>query len=230
MARNVTLLDLRTRVRQRADAENDPHVTDTEIDGLINNANTAFYDDLISSAPPDYFRTSYTFSTANGTVAYALPADFYKLRQLYVIDQTGIFRPLEQVDEVARHSYRAPNSVCSMRLDYIPVPTGLVNNTDEMDGINGWDEFIVLTAAIDIKNKKEDDASALIRKRNEVQERMRKMAPRDEGAPRHVIRRNYYGQSRRAWYVESAVQAQVHGYTLVGSNIEVYRFAGHIAL
>lgn len=230
MARTVTLLDLRTRVRQRADAENDPHVTDTEIDGLINNAHTAFYDLLIGSAPPDYFRTSYSFSTASGTVAYNLPSDFYKLRQLYVIDQTGIYRPLEQVDEVARYSYRAPNATCSMRLDYVPVPTDLADDTDELDGINGWDEFIVLTAAIDIKNKKEDDASALIRKRNEVQARMEKMAPRDEGSPRHVIRRNHYGQNRRAWYVESAVQAQVHGYTLVGSTIEVYRFAGHIAL
>lgn len=230
MARNVTLSDMRTRVRQRADAEADPHVTDSEITGLINNARTAFYDLLIGSAPPDYFRTSSTFSTANGTVAYNLPSDFYKLRQLYVIDATGIYRPLEQVDEVARYSYRAPNAVCSMRLDYVPVPTDLSADGDTLDGINGWDEFVVLTAAIDIKNKKEDDASALIRKRAELQQRIESMAPRDEGSPRHIIRRNHYGQGRRAWYIESAVQAQVHGYTLVGSTIEVYRFAGHIAL
>jgi len=229
MARTVTLAELRTRVRQRADAENDPHVTDTEINDLINNAYTSMYDRMIDSCPPDYFRTSYTFSTASGTVAYNLPSDFYKLRQLYSTDSTGIYRPIDQVDEVARYAFRAPDAVCSMRLDYIPVATEMDDDADTIDGVNGWDEVVVLTAAIDIKNKKEDDPSALLRKKAELEQRIDKMAPRDEGSPRHIVRRNHViGSSRRNWFMTNSQRQHVDGYCLVGSTIEVYRFAGHL--
>ncbi len=229
MARTVTLATMRTKVRQRADAENDPHVTDAEIDGLINDAYTFFYDKLIESCPPDYFRTTYTFNTADGTVAYALPSDFYKLRQVYSVENSVHNRPLEQVDEVARRAYRAPDAVNSMRLDYIPVASTLSDDSDTIDGINGWDELVVLTAAIDIKNKKEDDATPLLRKQRMLLERVEKMAPRDEGSPRHIIRRRYpRAPFRRFGYsaTDSSTRQDVDGYTLVGGNIEIYRFHG----
>lgn len=229
MARTVTLASMRTRVRQRADAEGDPHVTDDEIDGLINDAYTFFYDKLIESCPPDYFRTTYTFNTADGTIQYALPSDFYKLRQVYSVENSVHYRPLEQVDEVERRSYRAPDAVNAMRLDYIPVAATLSVDGDTIDGINGWDELVVLTAAIDIKNKKEDDAGALLRKQRMLLERIDKMAPRDHGAPRHIVRRRYpsvpFGKKNYNTS-DTATRQDVDGYTLVGGNIEIYRFHG----
>jgi hypothetical protein len=228
MARTVTLTQLQTRVRQRADAEGDPHVTDAEITGLINDAYTGLYDQLILSCPPDYFRTTNTFSTANGTVSYSLPTDFYKVRQVYSVDESGVFRPLNQIDEVARYSYRAPDGVYSVRLDYVPVAGTLTNANDTMDGINGWDEAVVLQAAIDIKNKKEDDPGALLAKKREVEERIRKLAQRDDGSPRHIVARNNYALGRRSWYTEATPRNHVDAYCVVGGNIEIYRFAGHL--
>ena len=72
MAKNITLAALKTRTLQRADAENDPHISTSELVNLINSAKHRYYDLLVAAGPPDYFRTTYNFSTASGTTSYAL--------------------------------------------------------------------------------------------------------------------------------------------------------------
>lgn len=84
----VTLLQLRTQARQRADAENSQYITDAELTGYINNSAAELYDLLIGAYDADYFLESVSFSTTSGTADYLLPngtlysaaKTFYKLR------------------------------------------------------------------------------------------------------------------------------------------------------
>ncbi len=84
----VTLLQLRTQARQRADLENSQYVTDTELNGYINNSVAELYDHLIGAYDSDYFIESIAFNSVGGQVDYPLPdgtlysaaKPFYKLR------------------------------------------------------------------------------------------------------------------------------------------------------
>jgi hypothetical protein len=68
-----TLLDLRTTVRQESDTENDPHVSDTEINGYINTAYLELYALLVSSFGDDYYTTFATFPGDGVSEIYPLP-------------------------------------------------------------------------------------------------------------------------------------------------------------
>jgi len=74
----ITLSSLRTSVRQRADMEFSQFVTDTELDGYINNSYKELYD-LVTSRFEDYYSSQLLFTVSSGSTQ-ALPTDFYKLR------------------------------------------------------------------------------------------------------------------------------------------------------
>jgi len=84
----VTLLQLRTLARQRADLENSQYVTDSELNGYINNSVAELYDLLIGCYDSDYFIESIEFNSVPGQNDYQLPngtlysgaKPFYKLR------------------------------------------------------------------------------------------------------------------------------------------------------
>lgn len=214
MARTVTRSTLCTRVQQRADVENDTHVSTSEINDLINEAIPRVWDILVSCAPPDYYLTEYAFSTVAGTIPYALPADFYKVRRLVEDMGSGRRRPIESVNDSERGYYEAPAGVSTMILRYIPVAPTLGSDVATFDGVNGWEELIVLEAAIDVIAKQERDPSALMAKRAREEQRIRSMAYRDAGSPQTIRRVGKDPFSR--W------ERRVSGYQLVGSNIELY--------
>lgn len=69
----LTLLGLRTLARNQSDTENDPHVSDEEMNMWVNQSLLELYDLLIKSYGDDYF-TATAEITADGTAAlYALP-------------------------------------------------------------------------------------------------------------------------------------------------------------
>jgi hypothetical protein len=84
----VTLLELRTGARQRADQENSDFVTDAELDTYINSEIAELKDLLIGAYDSDYDVQTVSFSTTANTASYALPNGtnysaapaFYKLR------------------------------------------------------------------------------------------------------------------------------------------------------
>lgn len=84
----VTLLQMRTQARQRADLENSQYVTDSELTGYINNSVAELYDLLIGSYDADYFIESIEFNSVVGQSDYPLPngtlysaaKPFYKLK------------------------------------------------------------------------------------------------------------------------------------------------------
>lgn len=88
MADVVTVSDLVTFSRQRANMEASQFVTDTEILSLLNRAYKELYDLLVQTYQ-EYFLTSYTLTLIPGTDTYALPSDFYKLQGIDYITQAA---------------------------------------------------------------------------------------------------------------------------------------------
>ena len=81
---DITEANLVTRVRQRADMEDNYFVSDIEVQTYINAAIAELHDLLIQTYGQDYYVSSNTFTTTAGTDTYALStsagANFYKLR------------------------------------------------------------------------------------------------------------------------------------------------------
>lgn len=222
MALSVTLAQLRTRVRQRADIENDTHVSDTELNTYINDAITHLWDMLVMAAEPDYYRQTVTLTLVPGQLAYALssvfPAgNFYKIRQVYVQDGDRL-RPIDPLQGMSVQPTVAPRAAEVLTIHYIPCATRLSLDADTFDGINGWEELVVVMAAIDVKTKREEDASLLSAKKTAMESRIASMAYRDAGSPQKVNKRRY--RRRDPFYGMSTL---VSSYRLTAGYIEVYQ-------
>lgn len=212
---------MRDRIRQRADVVSTNHVTDEEINDLINEASTENWDLLVSCAPPDYYSSSTDVPVVAGTSVYSLPSDFYRLRGVQVLEGTDEYRPLGPVQDADIQRFRAPNTTATVRLRYIPSAPLLTDDAHTFDGVNGWEELIVLNAAIDILNKRGQDPSALMAKRDRLVERIRLNINRDAGEAPRVRRSSRRYDDRFRIYNNT-----VDGYILRAGNIELYRYSG----
>lgn len=222
MAGNVALSVLRTRVRQRADIENDTHVSNTELDTYINDAITHVWDMLVMAAEPDYYRKTVTLTLVPNQLSYSLATvfpdgDFYKIRQVYVQDGDRL-RPIDPLQGMSVQPCVAPRAAEVLTIQYIPKATILVADGDTFDGVNGWEELVVVMAAIDVKTKREEDASLLSAKKVAMESRIASMAYRDAGSPQKVNKRRY--RRRDPFYGMSTL---VSSYRLAAGYIEVYQ-------
>ena len=74
-----------------------------------------------------------------------------------------------------------------MRIWYIPRMTALLKDTDVVDGVSGWTEYIAVDAAIKALVKEESDVSALILHRQALEKRIEEAAEnRDAGEPETI--------------------------------------------
>lgn len=199
----VTLASLRLQVRQKADMVTSQFVTDSELTGYINSAYYELYDILIQKFGNDYYvATSFLF-TADGTAdSYPLPLDFYKSLGLELKDDTTHWSPVRKYSQGDRQGagydavprYRLRGSVISFssvpqngkvyRLWYIPRLSPLIGDSDLVDGVSGWEEYIVTDAAISCLSKEESDTSQLERERQGLERRIEAAAEnRDTGGP-----------------------------------------------
>jgi hypothetical protein len=95
--------------------------------------------------------------------------------------------------EAALHFDRNPGN-STLVVYYVPNPPRLEEDSSEIDGFAGWEEWIVRKVAIDILNKEESDTSALERQCAELEQRIKRMAAmRDTGAAYRVADVRNYG-------------------------------------
>lgn len=216
MARTVARSTLRTRIRYRTNTESETDPSDTELNDAINEALTEVYDLLVLASPPDYYSTE-TSITVTTSVTYALPSDFYKVRRVWEDKGSNRRTQLDLVPDDRRQNYVGPSGGQTVIMRYIPASTTLTSDASTFDGVDGWDELVVLVASIDVLNKKDIDPSPLMAKRDRIERRIREMAPRDFGnAPTIATHANldpyaYWNQN-------------IAGYNIVGGNLELYRF------
>lgn len=207
----LTVADLRTLARQRADMVNSNFVTSTEWVSYINFSYKELYDILVAKFE-DYYSTQYLFTVSNGLSTAPLPADFYKMRGMDRALGTGEYftiRPFTFEDRNNRRRaalYRGlypsiryrilgnnllftPDDAANgdYRLWYIPRASDLVLDTDTVDGVNGWEDYIVVDAAIKALTKEESDTQVLMMQKESLMKRIEDMAQnRDAGEPERV--------------------------------------------
>lgn len=217
MALTVTLADLRTQVRQRADMENTTFVTDSEITGYINSAIADLYD-VLTSKVEDYYTISASVVTNGTSDSFALPADFYKL---VAVDYqlSGLTQPMEKFNfqdrnrfiynaQVIRYRiiknnilFKPVPSAQTITVWYVPAFTALVSDSDTFDGINGWETYVVLDAAQQCLAKEESDVSAIVTEKAQVMAKIEMMANnRDQGRPETVADVSGYRQPYHIYF------------------------------
>ncbi len=212
----MTLLELRTAARQRADMGTSLFISDAEFTSLINQSYFELYDLLIAAYGADYFATFGADTTLAGTAdTTALPSDFYKLLGVDLKLSSGInsYVTLKPFQMAERNRYAAPNTIgllgvltlqyrlsannlwfiprpaagTIVRILYVPRLTTLSGDSDTAEGISGWTEYIIVDAAIKALIKEESDVSALMMAKAGLIQRIEAMAAnRDAGAPATV--------------------------------------------
>lgn len=186
---SVSLPTLISRVRTLTDTQNTNAVSDAEITVFINTA-LATLRDIIIGADEDFEISSQSY-TSTGSEFFDLPADFYQLRGVdYVVSSTESHtltpfsfternknrnvNALYRFNTFSSYSYHlvgtqlqiipTPASGVAFKMWYIPNYTAL-SGSDTFNFYNGWDEFVVMDAAIKVATKVEDDPSPFIRER-----------------------------------------------------------------
>lgn len=217
MARTRTLSELRDEVRQRADIEAATTAfPDSELTRYINQSIARLHR-KVHRQFPDLFVAQTTITTVSGQETYSLPADFYALVGRPEVDLGGPgpqqMRRWEWPERVSYQytsgwawnlpvAYRLhgadtisflpiPGGAHGVTVYYSPIPTDLSADGDTYDGRAGWEEWVILDAAIKVATKEEQDASTLVAERAEHWEDITSdLGMVDRGGPPRVQDKN----------------------------------------
>jgi hypothetical protein len=180
-----TLASIRAAAKERADLVQSSFITDSSWRDYINGGYYELYDRLITAYDNDYnVAEPYVFITDGVTERWPLPPDFYKLMGLDLSQDLVNWVPIHRFNRVERSRYVAtppgslgqgrirsrlsgrylwldprPGPGLGIRALYVPRLTKLTLDTDVLDGISGWEEYVILDATIKAKIKREEDAS-----------------------------------------------------------------------
>lgn len=214
---NTTLQLIREQAKERADMVHSEFITDSEWNNYINASYKELYDILTQKFGDDYFVAApYTFITQNNTTQYALPRDFYKLLGVEIQLNTGdpnSWVTMKNFQFIERNRWSYPNIYTfygitnlryrlngnnimimpmnqegqAIRLWYNPRPSLLTNNGSIVDGVSGWEEYIIVDVCIKAWNKQESDPSVFMNQKNALLQRIEEAAEnRDAGEASRV--------------------------------------------
>lgn len=210
MAKLVTLANLKLRAREASDMVNSQFVSDEELVRYINSSIQKLYDKILKHYGQDYYVKDdpYEFTTNADNDPVALPADFYKCIGVDADLGGTFFTSIKPFNFAERNNYsniaRIHESLryrimgnqirftkshgnTKIKVWYIPTAPQLVNVGDELDGINGYEELLIVDTAIKMLRKEETDISALVLEKKELEDDLFTSADnRDIGQPQRV--------------------------------------------
>jgi hypothetical protein len=209
VAYTVTLATLCERVLQRGNLEGaSAFIKPFELVDLVNGSIAEWVDEVRGTTwNGTYSRSSQRIATTNGTQRYALAGDFLSLLSVdisiaggapvisaraYQEEQRNAFRstilgawglsnPIYyQVQGTDISFIPVPQGAYAVTINYVPTSPVLADPSDTIDSINGWEEFIVLDAAIKclIKAGEAETVPILSQRLEQQRQRIRAMAPR----------------------------------------------------
>lgn len=184
-------------------------VTDSEITSYINQSVAELYDLLITEFEDYYIADPVIFTISNNATTQLLPTDFYKLRGLdfnlnglsedgwtnvdqFNFNERNLHKRCAVGSNVQRYRLMGNKLILSpvgytngnYRLWYIPQAPKLVASSDELDVVNGWEEYVIVDAAIKCLQKEESDVSVLALQKSALIKRIQDSAAnRDAGSP-----------------------------------------------
>lgn len=203
----VTLATLRTRSRERADMPAAGFIPDsaTGIDAFINEGVQRLHEKLCEAFSSNYTQSSSAFTVAGETVA--LPADFYKLLGVDLNLSEGTKATLQRFERGMRNVCRnamvcthyelagsnlrllpTPANGTTGTIWYLPIATVLSLVGDTVNFPNGWERYVVLYAAIQMKLKQESDVRDLRYELEKMEAELQAIADRrDLASPAHAV-------------------------------------------
>lgn len=198
------LSTLRTRAQQESDNVNSGFVSSTgsapiEWTALINASYQELYGLLVTTFGADYYVASpFSITTDGINDKFALPTDFFKLLGVDLqVQASSLWTTLKEFAFAERNRFGLVNSPVPMsgqtlRLWYAPVITPLNADADlTVDIVNGWEEYIIVDAAMKAISKEEGDVSVLMARKQALLARINgEAANRDAGSPAHIV--DYY--------------------------------------
>jgi len=218
----TTVGNLVLECRQRSNKENSQFYTDQEMISMVSQSYKELYDKLITAYGDDYYvATPYTWTTGNNEQLYPLPSDFYKSLLVEVAlnpQDPNSYVTLKQFMFRQKNLYNYPNQYTmygitniryringnnlmivpqtqgaqTLRMWYAPRPNQLINATDTVDGVSGWEEYIVADVCIKMLGKQEDYNTIFSMQKAEMNKRIDEMAKnRNLGEPQTVTDSKY---------------------------------------
>lgn len=187
----TTLGAVRLAAQRRADMENSTFLSTSEWNAEINASYQELFGLLTQKFGNDYFVAAPFAILTDGTSdAYALPTDFFKLlgvdlqwpgsptgwltltpftfseRNRYAIPNLQGFLGATNLRYRLRGNYvlfaPVPAAGQTLRLWYSPRLAALSLDADTLDGVNGWEEYIVVDAARKALEKEESYEGAQV--------------------------------------------------------------------
>lgn len=206
MARPFNLTQMIADARALADMQStsaQQYITDTELTENINYAWCELYDLLIDSGGQEYFMSSQVIPVVTNQSVYTLNPDFYRILgvdcnlnsnqaitlQPYLFSERNLYKSVYAggwgVDYNLR--YRV---VGGSNIEFIPIPLNTVSLTvwyipappvltvlSTPDGVSGWEQYIVVDAAIQCLLKEESDVTMLMARKEGLRQRILANAP-----------------------------------------------------
>lgn len=212
-----TLGTIRREAQQRTDMVNSNFISTEEWNAYINASYYELYDILVQKFGDDYFvARPYTYTTGSNQTLYPLPVNFYKLLGVEVQLNTGnpdSWVTLKKFQFIDRNRWSYPNVYTfygitnlryrvngnnlmivpigqagqTVRIWYVPRQRLLINDGSIVDGVSGWEEYIIVDACIKAWNKQESDTSVFMAQKQALLKRIEEAAEnRDPGEADHV--------------------------------------------
>jgi hypothetical protein len=202
----TTLGNLILEAQQRANKENSQFYTQQELTSMVSQSYKELYDKIVTAYGDDYYvATPFTYTTGQNLQLYPLPDDFYKLLLCEVAlnpTDPNSYVTLKQFNFIQKNLYNYPNQYTmygitniryrlngsnlmivpqtqggqTIRIWYVPRPSQLLNSTDLVDGVSGWEEYIIADVCIKMLAKEESDVSVFMTQKAEMNKRLDEMA------------------------------------------------------
>ncbi len=200
----TTLLAVRDACKSESDNVGEAFVADAEWDVFIQRSYAELYGLIVTEFGNDYFvqspNSGYQFTTDGINQLFNLPdgvspsfagaSAFFKLLGVDLrVSAPNQWVSLHPFPFAERNRYSLGNNNIPMagqviRLLYVPrlvVPTA---DSDLLDGVNGWTEYIVVDACIKAMGKEESDVSPLFARKQALIDRLNsEVENRDAGFP-----------------------------------------------
>lgn len=198
----TTLLTVRTSCKQQSDNVGQSFVSDPEWNGFIQSAYQELYGKIVEAFGNAYFSqgsTGYTFTTDGINDHYALPDGsgaspaFFKLLGVDVRVTTNQYVGLKPFAFADRNRWSLFNGGIPMagqtiRILYVPRLTVPTLDVDTIDGVNGWEDYIVCKACMMALAKEESDVSVFVARLAALEQRLNsEIENRDAGMPATIV-------------------------------------------
>lgn len=220
MARLRTLAELRDAARDACNQDDSLFVSDAQANARLSSSAARWYA-MIGRCDPSRFWASTDIATTAGTQDYALPAAFASVIGCEIVDGTRTIRLLPynpqerlgvgdtspsglryhvrgslgtQAGAVAngeRIVFQPDPGGRTIRVHYMRAPAVLSADADTVDGVVGWDDWIVFDVAAFMARKADDFelAAQLTAERDKIERDIERDATsRDAGAAPRVAR------------------------------------------